>query len=104
MFSFESCEPGLPALCASINCERRSAQAIPAGPPPTMTTSASICGRSTFERVRRKNICKSFELRLSLLDLFQQWGNDIEDVAYHADIGDLKDRRLGIFIDSHDRA
>ena len=29
------------------NCDSRNAQAMPAGPPPTMTTSAGICGRST---------------------------------------------------------
>ena len=38
---------GIRWRCArSMSCERRSAQAIPAGPPPTMTTSAGICGRS----------------------------------------------------------
>src|SRR5580704_4495496 len=46
MLSFESCESGWFALYSSINCESRNAQAMPAGPPPMMTTSASICGRS----------------------------------------------------------
>src|SRR5205085_2643884 len=46
MFSLVSCASGFFWLCSSISCERRSAQASPAGPPPTMTTSASICGRS----------------------------------------------------------
>jgi hypothetical protein len=29
-----------------MSCDRRNAHAMPAGPPPTMTTSAGICGRS----------------------------------------------------------
>src|SRR5215471_21129870 len=56
MFSLLSGESGWAVLWASINCERRSAQAIPAGPPPTITTSAGICGRSIpsigFRKIR----------------------------------------------------
>src|SRR5216683_5350812 len=37
-----------------MSCESRRAQAIPAGPPPTMTTSASIWGRSMPTRGFRK--------------------------------------------------
>src|SRR5271156_3401213 len=37
-----------------MSCERRRAHAIPAGPPPTMTTSAGICGRSTPSMGLRK--------------------------------------------------
>src|SRR5271165_1275139 len=54
IFSLLSCASGWAALCASINCASRSAQAMPAGPPPTMTTSAGICGRSTPSRGLRK--------------------------------------------------
>src|ERR1022692_634202 len=54
MFSFENCASGCCALCSSISCERRRAQAIPAGPPPTMTTSAGISGCSTLGRGLRK--------------------------------------------------
>src|SRR6185437_7638321 len=54
MFSLLSCESGWLALCASMSCERRRAQAMPAGPPPTMTTSASIWGRVTFGSGLRK--------------------------------------------------
>src|ERR1700730_11728120 len=54
MFSLLSPESGWAALCASINCASRSAQAIPAGPPPTITTSAGIWGRSTPSTGLRK--------------------------------------------------
>ena len=40
-----------------MSCDRRSAQAMPAGPPPTMTTSASICGRlDAFQEVCENEI------------------------------------------------
>src|SRR5579875_1003393 len=58
MLSLESCASGWCALCSSMSCARRSAQAIPAGPPPMMTTSASICGRSMPSRGLRKVIIK----------------------------------------------
>src|SRR5580692_8443976 len=54
MFSLLSCESGCAALCWSMSCDKRNAQAIPAGPPPTMTTSAGICGRSTPSTGLRK--------------------------------------------------
>src|SRR5215469_10061419 len=56
MFSLPSGESGCALLCASISCERRKAHAIPAGPPPTMTTSAGICGRSMPSRGLRKTM------------------------------------------------
>src|SRR5205807_7578517 len=44
-----------------MSCERRSAHAIPAGPPPTITTSAGIWGRSTPSiGLRKTSIEKSF--------------------------------------------
>src|ERR1700690_254440 len=54
MFSLLSGDSGWRALCASINCDSRSAQAMPAGPPPTITTSAGISGCSTLGRGLRK--------------------------------------------------
>ena len=42
------------AVWRSISWDKRSAQASPAGPPPTMVTSDSICGRSTPSRGLRK--------------------------------------------------
>src|SRR5207245_3512200 len=69
MFSLLSWESGCCVLCASISWERRSAHAMPAGPPPTMTTSAGICGRSTPSMGLRK-ISISFEFQVSE---FQVW-------------------------------
>src|ERR1700739_333844 len=54
MFSFESCASGWRALWSSMSCESRSAHASPAGPPPTMTTSAGISGCSILCRGLRK--------------------------------------------------
>ena len=48
------------ALCSSTSCDSRKAHAMPAGPPPTMTTSASITGRSTSGSGLRNTIMKSF--------------------------------------------
>src|SRR5437868_10480728 len=42
-----------------MSCERRSAQARPAGPPPMMTTSASIRGRWIPSMGLRKTIIGS---------------------------------------------
>src|SRR5579864_4433769 len=67
MFSLLSCASGLAELCPSISCESRSAQAIPAGPPPTMTTSAGICGREIFSGGLRKII--SFEFPVSSFEM-----------------------------------
>ena len=46
------------ALCSSISCESRKAHAMPAGPPPTMTTSASMTGRSTSGSGLRNTIMR----------------------------------------------
>src|ERR1700760_3657646 len=92
------------ALWASMSCDRRSAQAIPAGPPPTMTTSASICGRSIPSIGRRKWIM-AFDWKpasgLRLLDFFGQRRDHIEQVAHHPVIRDLEDGCLHVLIDGH---
>src|SRR5581483_5027603 len=56
MLSLESWNSGFRELCWSMSCDKRRAQASPAGPPPMMTTSASMCGRSMPERGVRKVI------------------------------------------------
>ena len=45
-----------------------------------------------------------FPLRLVLafFDLFDELGNDFENVADNTEVGVLKDRRLGVFIDRND--
>src|SRR5215831_2369243 len=133
MFSLLSCELGFAELCSSINCERRRAHAIPAGPPPTITTSAGICGRSIPSSGLRKTIMKNFcyadsEMKqlernlpsptaesvllgsktltpgFRLLDFFNQWRYDIEQVAHDCVISDLENWCLRILIDSDDCA
>src|SRR5689334_24448633 len=69
MFSLLSCESGWLALCASISCESRRAHDMPAGPPPTMTTSASICGRVTLGRGLRKISILALSGQLSVIRL-----------------------------------
>src|SRR5579864_4258699 len=54
MFSLLNGASGLRRLWRSMSCDKRSAQASPAGPPQTMVMSDSICGRSTFSRGLRK--------------------------------------------------
>src|SRR5215472_822796 len=58
MFSFDIGASGCFALCSSMSCDNRRAHAIPAGPPPTMVTSASITGCSTPVIGFRKTIIK----------------------------------------------
>src|SRR5271165_587219 len=62
MFSLLSCASGCLALCSSMSWDSRRAQAMPAGPPPTITTSASMTGRSTFGSGVRKTIIATFAI------------------------------------------
>src|ERR1700757_5099552 len=115
MFSLLSCDAGCSELCASINCERRRAQAMPAGPPPTITTSAGICGRSTPSIGLRKTSIKSVALcflsvpscplwlkflreplssSFHFLHFLNQRRHDIEQVPDNRVIRNLEDRRL----------
>src|SRR5688572_31607235 len=107
MFSFVSCASRCLALWSSMSCESRSAQASPAGPPPTMTTSASICGRSMSSSGLRKTSMQfrvsSFEfqaklwnskLTLGLLDLFYQRRYYIEEASDDGVVRDLEYRRF----------
>src|SRR5574341_2259543 len=129
MFSLESGASGWAALCWSMSWERRRAQARPAGPPPTMTTSASISGRSMPSRGLRKTNIQNLRPRITriftdfilsvfireirgkssgadfgFLDLFDERGDDVEQVGGHAVVGDLEDGGLGILIDGDDGA
>src|SRR5579859_5501083 len=88
-----------------MSCDRRSAQAIPAGPPPTMTTSASICGRSIPSIGRRKWIMALAWKPASgprLLDFFGQRRDHIEQVTHHPVIRNLEDGCFHVLIDGHD--
>src|ERR1700722_3098586 len=64
MFSLLSCESGWAALCTSMSWASRSAQAMPAGPPPTITTSADIWGRS-IPSIGLRKISIGFEFQVS---------------------------------------
>src|ERR1700730_10078198 len=95
------------SLWASMNCDSRSAQAIPAGPPPTMTTSASICGRSIPSTGWRKWIMALAwqpASVLRLLDFLGQRRDHIEQIADNSVIRDLEDGPLRVLIDGHDGA
>src|SRR6266540_4295454 len=101
MVSLESCACGWAALCSSMSCARRSAQAMPAGPPPTITTSASSTGCSIPSSGVRKIIWTS---ALRFLDFLCQCRDDLKEVAHHSHVGDLEDRRFGIFVHGDDVA
>src|SRR5208282_1806534 len=58
MLSLVSGASGCLELYPSMSCDSRRAQAMPAGPPPTMTTSASIAGRSMRGSGLRKTIIR----------------------------------------------
>src|SRR6516164_5627281 len=120
MFSFDRGTSGCLALCSSMSCESRNAQAMPAGPPPTITTSASIAGRSMFSSGLRNTIiegipaagrtvdkhsssrlttdgasandrCHQSGLHaLRLFHFFDQRRNDVEEIAHHRNVGDFK--------------
>src|SRR4029077_5740289 len=56
---------GFLALCSQTAGTNPTPHPIPAGPPPTMTTSAGICGRSTPSMGLRKiSISFSFEFQV----------------------------------------
>ena len=54
-----------------MSCESRNAQAIPADPPPTMTTSAGMCGREMLSGALRKVII-SFEFQVSSFEKIER--------------------------------
>src|SRR5262249_57699325 len=91
MFSAES--SGWPPdwLCCLMSAARWRAQLRPAGPAPTIRTSASSCSRATAT-----SFC--------LMQLFGQGGHDFEDVADHTVVGDFEDGRVLVLVDGDDGA
>src|ERR1700739_370777 len=92
MFSADSCVPPLEtlaALCFLIKLARCSAQLNPAGPAPTISTSASSCSRCT------PNL-------FGLLQFFRKRRHDFEDVADDAVIGNFEDGGVLVLVDGHD--
>src|SRR6266446_3729919 len=91
MFSAESSGFVPDSLCFLMSFARCSAQLNPAGPAPTISTSASSCSRCTLNL-------------FCLLQLFGERGHDFENVADYAVIGDFEDRRVLILVDRDYRA
>src|SRR5215467_4409328 len=91
MFSAESPVWAPDWLCFLMRLARCRAQLRPAGPAPTIRTSASSCSRATAT-----SFC--------LLQLFSQGRHDFEDVTDHAIVRDFEDGRVLVFVDGHDGA
>src|SRR5215813_15378320 len=91
MFSAESPVWAPDWLCFLMRLARCRAQLRPAGPAPTIRTSASSCSRATAT-----SFC--------LMQLFGQGGHDFEDVADDAVVGDFEDGRVLVFVDGDDGA
>src|SRR5882762_38793 len=91
MFSAESSGFAPDSLCLLIKFARCSAQLSPAGPAPTISTSASSCSRWMVNL-------------FCFLQLFGERGHDFEDVTNDAVVGDFEDRRVLILVDGHDGA
>src|SRR5215475_5570290 len=98
----------------SSNCISRTAQARPAGPPPTIATPTSI--RSSAGSVgavmtlaeskgggnslgATDMACSAALLRL---DRLGQLGDDLVQIADHAEVGELEDRSVRVLVDRQD--
>src|SRR5271166_6543791 len=105
---------------SASSCSRRLAQARPAVPPPTIATPTSISS-SSASRPRLMNSLRgstgggkaagttlpSSEPRLisaALLGLHSlgELGQDLVEIAHHAEVGELEDGRVCILVDRHD--
>src|SRR3978361_484259 len=99
---------------SSSNCMILLAQASPAGPPPTIATptsmrssSASVGGPITSAGSNGggnslgaiRGTCSAAPLRL---DRLGQLGDDLVQIADHAEIRELEDRRVRILVDRQD--
>src|SRR5436305_2032541 len=99
----------------------RFAQARPAVPPPTMATPTSISSSSgSSPRLTNSptestgggnslGACGPWPLRDAMalglllgLDGVGQLGEDLVEVADHAEVGELEDGRVGVLVDGHD--
>src|SRR5580692_12186041 len=103
------------------SCSRRLAHARPAVPPPTITTPTSISSSSP-SRPRFTNSSREFtgggkaagatlplleapwDMSAGLLGLHSlgQLGQDLVEIADNAEIGEFKDRRVGVLVDRDD--
>src|SRR5687767_5368355 len=86
-------------------CARRSAADNPAGPPPTISTSTSSVSRSAIiSRPQDLKTPRPQGLGSLFLQLRNNRGSQLEQIALDAVIGNLEDRRLGVLVDSDDGA
>src|SRR5467141_2154732 len=103
MFSLLGCESEFLTLCASMSCDQRRAHAMPAGPPPTMTTSAGIFGRSMPSSGLRKTSIQDSASRFGFLYFLNQRRHDVKQIPDNSHIRDLENRRFMILVDRDNR-
>src|SRR4051794_7950092 len=120
------CEPGLRPFSISAtgtsaswgslsrSCDNRIAHARPAGPPPTIATPTSIRSssgswggptNSLSESTGGGNSMGATVIRRSAallgVDRLGELGEDLVEIADHAEVGELEDRRVRVLIDRH---
>src|ERR1700688_2178575 len=88
------------SLCCRISLARCRAQESPAGPAPTMSTSASSRSRSGLTPA----ILATKLRRLLFFEDFGECGDKLENIADDAVVGDFKDGGVPILVDGHDRS
>src|SRR3954454_8764020 len=96
----------------SSNCMSLLAQARPAGPPPTIATPTSIrssagsvgAAMTLSESNGGGNSLGATGIALALLrlDRLGQLGDDFVEIAHHAEVRELEDRRVRILVDRKD--
>src|SRR5687768_15312136 len=98
---------------SSSSCMSLLAQASPAGPPPTIATptsirssSASVGGPTTSAGSKgggySAGTTPTPSAPLLRLDRLRQLGDDLVQVADHAEVGELEDRRVRVLVDRED--
>src|SRR5688572_12514413 len=100
-FSSTAIASGSPPCCL-WSWASRSAADIPAGPPPTMSTSTSSVSRC--KETPRSGHTTTPDLKSGLpVQLRDHRGHDLEEVPGDAEVGDLEDGRFRVLVDRDDR-
>src|SRR5688572_23500891 len=97
---------------SSSSCSSRIAQASPAWPPPTIATPTSIRSssgsvggpvNSSAESTGGGYSLGAVKSRALLrLHGLGELGDDLVEVAHHAEVGELEDRGVRVLVDRHD--
>src|SRR4051794_19880843 len=98
---------------SASSCRRRIAQAMPAWPPPTIATPTSIRSsgssvggptNSAAESTGGGNSLGATATLGALLGLhgLGELRDDLVEIADHAEVGELEDRRVGVLVDRDD--